>query len=128
MILLDIWLRTHVGTSQVTHTGIFSAKIMFPKPLNVSWLNGDEVVPLGSFNMQPLIAKHKRAYINQTTQFEISDEDAFGRFTASMITAQNFTWRLESNDLAARALKFPLAKGIKFKKDVLFNGTPLFEL
>ncbi|THH12496.1 hypothetical protein EW146_g7640 [Bondarzewia mesenterica] len=111
----------------VTHTGIFSASIVFPKPLNISWVDGDQEVPLGSFSLQPLSARKKRAYINQTTNFDISDQDAFGRFAAAMITQQNFTWRLESNDLSVRALRFPVAKGIKFKKDVIFNGINNFD-
>ncbi|KAA1471743.1 hypothetical protein DENSPDRAFT_133322 [Dentipellis sp. KUC8613] len=111
----------------VTHTGIFSATISFPEPLNVTWVNGDEEVPLGYFGMQPLSAKNKRAYINQTTEFTVADQDAFGRFTQFMITSDKFTWRLTSNNLAARALRFPVSKGIKFKKDITLNGINNFD-
>ncbi|TFY72142.1 hypothetical protein EVG20_g865 [Dentipellis fragilis] len=111
----------------VTHTGIFSATISFPEPLNVSWVNGDEEVPLGYFGLQPLSAKNKRAYINQTTDFTVADQDAFGRFTQFMITSDKFTWRLTSNNLAARALRFPVSKGIKFRKDITLNGINNFD-
>ncbi|TFY75371.1 hypothetical protein EWM64_g8642 [Hericium alpestre] len=111
----------------VSHTGIFSAKIMFPEPLNVSWINGGEEVPLGHFSLTPISAKNKRAYINQTTEFTIVDPDSFGRFAAAMITSEQFTWRLKSNQLAARALRFPVSKGIKFQKDITLNGIDNFD-
>lgn len=76
-------------------------------------------------NLSPLSTKNKRATINDTTVFNIIDEVAFGRFAGQMITAQNFTWRLESENLHVQALKFPLSKGIKFKKDVTLNGNEL---
>jgi hypothetical protein len=70
-----------------------------------------------------LSAKNKHAIINQTSSFVITNEDSFGRFTAYMITAQNFTWRLTSNSLHVQALKFPVAKGISFNKDITLAGT-----
>ncbi|EPQ57376.1 hypothetical protein GLOTRDRAFT_120580 [Gloeophyllum trabeum ATCC 11539] len=106
----------------VTHTGIFNAKIDFTKPIDVTWLDGGNEVPLGSMTMSGLSAKSKRAYINQTTTFNISDEDAFGKFAGAMITRENFTWRLESHDLKVQALKFPVSHGIKFKKEITLAG------
>lgn len=80
-------------------------------------------------DLQPLYAKGstKRAPLNQTTTFNITDEDAFGEFTAAMITRQNFTWRLTSNNLQVNALKFPAAKGLHFNKDVVLNGINNFD-
>ncbi|KAI0268735.1 hypothetical protein BC834DRAFT_651204 [Gloeopeniophorella convolvens] len=111
----------------VSHAGIFSAQIGFSRPLRVAWLNGSDEVPLGQLNFQPLNARKKRAFINQTSNFEVTDQDAFGRFTQHMITSQNFTWRLQSDDLHVRALKFPMSKGLKFKKDLTLNGINNFE-
>ena len=68
----------------------------------------------------------KLGAINDTTTFQIRDEDAFGRFSAYLITAKNFTWRLESKNLRVRAASFPVAKGIKFKKDLTLNGNVFF--
>lgn len=73
-------------------------------------------------NFEALSAKHKRATINQTTTFEIGDEDAFGRFAGHMITASSFTWRMRSNNLHVQAAKFPMSKGIKFDKELTLNG------
>ena len=72
--------------------------------------------------LSPISAAHKRATINQTTSFVIQDEDAFGRFAAYMITSQNFTWKLRSSNLRVQALKFPVAKGITFDKEITLNG------
>lgn len=92
---------------------------------------GDQEVvrPLGVMDLQPLYAKSstKRAPLDQTTTFNITDEDAFGEFTAAMITRQNFTWRLTSNNVQANALKFPAAKGLHFNKDVVLNGINNFD-
>ncbi|KAI0063538.1 hypothetical protein BV25DRAFT_1915044 [Artomyces pyxidatus] len=110
----------------VSHTGIFDATIAFTQPLNVSWLDGSDEVPIGSFTLQQLNAKNKRAYINQTTEFTVTDEDAFGRFTQYMITSQNFTWRLQSEKLKVQAMKFPMSHGISFKKDLTINGINSF--
>src|SRR5579863_3115294 len=82
---------------KVSHAGIFSAQISFVQPLSVSWVNGSEEIPLGLFNLETLNVKKKRAYINQTTDFTITDQNAFGRFTQYLITSNNFTWRLRSN-------------------------------
>lgn len=79
-------------------------------------------VPIGTMALDTLWAKSKRATINQTTTFHITDEEAFGRFAGVMITAQNFTWRLQSNNLRVQALKFPVSKGIGFDKTLTLNG------
>lgn len=71
-----------------------------------------------------LSAKHKRAVIDMNTTFNIVDEDAFGRFSTHLITAQNFTWRLVSHNLKVQAAKFPVAKGITFDKTITLNGKP----
>ena len=112
---------------KVSHAGIFSAQISFTRPLYVSWVNASEEVPLGVFNLQPLYVKKKRAYINQTADFTITDQGAFGQFTQYMITSNNFTWRLRSDDLHVRALKFPVSKGVSFKKDLHLSGACLVE-
>ncbi|KIJ38952.1 hypothetical protein M422DRAFT_258368 [Sphaerobolus stellatus SS14] len=116
-------------TGLVTNTGIFSATIHFTKPINVGWVQtlGSSPLPLGSMSLDSLSAKHHRAELNQATTFTITNESNFGLFTAALITDKNFTWHLESNDLRVNAMKFPVAKGIKFKKDVLLNGINNFD-
>ncbi|KAL0956087.1 hypothetical protein HGRIS_002255 [Hohenbuehelia grisea] len=106
----------------VAHTGIFSATIDFTEDTSVAWVDGDTEVHLGRMRLANLRAKNKRAPINDNTTFFIEDEDAFARFSSVMITQQNFTWRLESHNLRVQAMKFPVAKGITFKKDMTLNG------
>ncbi|KAF9245017.1 hypothetical protein BU15DRAFT_85819 [Melanogaster broomeanus] len=100
----------------VSHTGIFSASISFPNPVNVSWIDNSTKVPIGYMQLSTLYAKNKHATLNDTTTFYITDQDAFGRFTSAMITSQNFTWQLESSDLSVHAAIFPTAHGISFNK------------
>ncbi|TDL25981.1 hypothetical protein BD410DRAFT_895443 [Rickenella mellea] len=106
----------------VTNTGIFNAKIEFTQPVNVFWVNGDTQKELGSITLDALSAKHKRAYINQTTTFNVLDQAAFGEFTSFMITQPQFKWRLKSGGLKVHALKFPVANGVNFDKIVTLNG------
>jgi hypothetical protein len=108
----------------VSHAGIFNAKIDFLQPINVAWEESGvkNPTPLGAFSLQELTVKNKRAYLNQTVQFTISDQNAFGRFTTTMITTQNFTWLLTSQNVRVAALKFPVAHGLSFKKYVTLNG------
>ena len=118
--------RVH-STSQCKYPkSSLPCKFFSPRVEQVSWkINGSEI-PLGTITLSPLDSKHKRATINQTTTFQITDEDAFGQFTKTMITQPNFTWHLHSDGLKANALKFPVAKGISFDKDVTLNGINSF--
>ncbi|KAF7983257.1 hypothetical protein HWV62_22882 [Athelia sp. TMB] len=113
----------------VTHTGIFAATIAFTEKIAVTWKeNTTTGTPLGFMTLTQLSAHHKRAYVNQTTQFTIIDQEAFGRFSAHLITAENFTWNLKSDNLRVQAIKFPVDYGIHFNKDLTlpainnFNG------
>ncbi|PPQ89568.1 hypothetical protein CVT25_012240 [Psilocybe cyanescens] len=84
----------------VFNTGIINAKIHFTEATNVSWIEDDGTeTQLGYMQLHDLSTKSKRAIINDTTDFIILDESAFGRFSGNLITAQNFTWRLISHNL-----------------------------
>lgn len=108
---------------QVTHTGIFAATIAFTEKIAITWKeNATANTPLGYMTLTQLSAHHKRAYVNQTTQFTIIDQEAFGRFSAHLITAENFTWNLKSDNLRVRAIKFPVDYGIHFNKDLTLPG------
>lgn len=112
----------------VSHAGIFKASLKFNQPLQVTWVNssGDHV-PLGSFPLDKLYVRNKRAYINQTVPFTIADEDAFGQFAKTMITQPNFTWHLTSEKLDVRALAFPTAHNLHFSKDLTLQGMNSFD-
>ncbi|KAH9934026.1 uncharacterized protein BXZ73DRAFT_100865 [Epithele typhae] len=109
--------------SWVSHAGIIPATITFNQPLSVGWYNASgAIVPLGSFTLDPLKVKSKRAYINQTVPFTITDEANFALFTSSMITQPNFKWHLTSEKLDVRALAFPTAHDLHFNKDLVLQG------
>ncbi|TBU23049.1 hypothetical protein BD311DRAFT_704566 [Dichomitus squalens] len=112
----------------ISHGGIFSATVKFNEPIAVLWTNskGDQV-QLGSFLLDPLTIKNKRAYINETVPFSIDDETAFSQFTSALITEQNFTWHLTSEKVDVRALKFLTAHELKFQKDVALSGMNNFQ-
>lgn len=73
-------------------------------------------------NFQPLTAKNKRATLNQTVRFQISDTNAFGEFTSTLITQPNFTWQLTCPNLQVNADKFPAATKLHFSKQLTLNG------
>ncbi|KAJ7716738.1 hypothetical protein DFH07DRAFT_349612 [Mycena maculata] len=113
----------------VAHTGVISASISFPDPVNVSWVpnDGSAETSLGYLSLDTLHAKSKRATINQTaTPFTITNQEGFGLFAQHLITDKNFTWRLTSSNLRVQALEFPVSKGIKFDKTITLNGFESF--
>ncbi|KAG8787307.1 hypothetical protein FRB91_009037 [Serendipita sp. 411] len=115
----------------VTNTGIIPAVIHWTEPVRVSWMrdygkDNETEVPIGTMVLDDLVAKNKRANINQTTEFNIVDEASFGLFTQDMITKPEFTWRLASDNLKVNAAKFPQAKGLRFRKDVTLKGINSF--
>lgn len=90
----------------------------------MTWLEDDgSNTMLGVMQLGELSTKHKRAVIDQNTTFIILNETAFGRFSSHLITAQNFTWRLQSHNLRVQALKFPVAKGLTFDKTIVLDGS-----
>ncbi|KAG6878541.1 hypothetical protein C0993_004439 [Termitomyces sp. T159_Od127] len=112
----------------VTHTGIISSRIEFPEPVEVSWFENEFTeTKIGTVTFDTLFAKDKRASINATSNFMITDGDAFGRFSTQLITSSNFTWRLKSSNLKVQALKFPVAKGLSFDKNVTMQGFNSFD-
>ena len=114
-------------SSWISHAGIFTATIKFNQPLSVAWYVASGArVPIGAFQLQRLHVHSKRAYINQTVAFNITDEAAFSQFTQAMIMQPNFTWHLSSEKLDVQALKFPTAHGLHFNKDVTLKGMDNF--
>lgn len=83
----------------------------------VTWIDGDDENPiernLGVFTLPDVLYAHsKRAELNQTTQFNITDPEAWGDFTVAMITRPNFTWHMTSSNLKVRALEFPICLSV----------------
>ncbi|KAF8626824.1 hypothetical protein AX15_004657 [Amanita polypyramis BW_CC] len=111
----------------VAHTSPVPASIKFTEPVTVSWYLNGNATQLGTIQLQESIkTKHSRGTLNQTTTFKITDASAFDRFSRYLITSSNFTWLLQSQNLRVNAAKFPVAKGISFKKYVTINGLNSF--
>ncbi|KAL0580357.1 hypothetical protein V5O48_000210 [Marasmius crinis-equi] len=112
----------------VTNTGPIPATIDFKEPIQVAWVqeNGTET-KLGTMTLDRLHAKKSGTVVDQTTTFNIVDEDAFGTFAAAMITSQEFQWKLTSNNLRVQAAKFPVSNGIKFDKTITLQGFNSFD-
>ena len=79
-------------------------------------------ISIGTMWLDTLSASGGQAGIDQTTQFNITDEDSFGEFTKTMITKPEFTWRLASENIKVNAMQFPQATGLHFQKDVTLQG------
>lgn len=96
---------------------------MFTQPAEVYWVeNATTQTHLGNMYLHDFAAKNKRAKINDTTLFQIINEAAFGRFSISLITSNNFTWRLVSRNINVRAASFPLCTGITLDKMLTMKG------
>lgn len=112
----------------VSHAGIISARIQFTKPIQVEWITDNGPVHLGEIqNFQDIKASHKRADIDQIDPFMITNEQGFADFTKFMITQPQFDWRLTSDSIKVHALKFPVANGIKFNKNITLKGINNFQ-
>ncbi|KAF8629168.1 hypothetical protein AX17_005753 [Amanita inopinata Kibby_2008] len=112
----------------VFHTSPIHATIRFTEPINVAWVQDGNVTQIGTMELHDTLkSRHSRAFLNQTTTFHITDAAAFGRFSEYLITSPNFTWVLESHNLRINAVKFPVAKGIHFKKYITLNGLNGFD-
>lgn len=108
---------------QVKKLGIFPAQVHFLQPVEVYWMNPDNMheVRLGEFPLARLGAAWGHAKLNQISHFTIGDEDGFGRFSEHLITQTAFTWRLRSR-VDASAFGFLPARNLDFVKDVTLPG------
>jgi hypothetical protein len=130
----------------VSNTGIIPAVIHWSDPVQVccqsncfggakdfqvAWMrdygqDNETEISIGSMWLDTLSASGGQAAINQTTMFNITDQDSFGEFTQTMITKENFTWRLTSDNIKVNALQFPQATGLHFSKDLTLQGINSF--
>lgn len=104
---------------QVRKVGIFPAHLFFEEPVRVFWIapeNLTQELELGQFNLARIGVAAGHGRIKQQTQFNISNEPAFARFTEYLITQKEFTWRLKSNNVQAKAFSFIAVNGLSFIK------------
>lgn len=89
-------------------------------------LDNETEISIGTMWLDSLSASGGQAGIDQTTQFNITDQSSFGEFTKTMITKPEFTWRLSSENIKVNAMQFPQATGLHFRKDVTLQGINSF--
>ncbi|GAA95808.1 hypothetical protein E5Q_02465, partial [Mixia osmundae IAM 14324] len=113
---------------EATKTGIFPAHIFFHRPVEVYWVNPDnmEELMLGTFPLEYLGAAAGHGRIHQETFFTITDVAGFGRFAEFLITQEAFTWRLRSGNVQAKAFSFLATRDLEFVKDLTLPGMANF--
>ncbi|KAI5474806.1 pre-rrna processing protein [Pseudohyphozyma bogoriensis] len=136
---------------QAHKVGIFPAKLAFERPVVVYWTapeNPTVELELGQFALDPIGVAAGHGRIKQETFFRITNETGFARFTqckhvsllkcfltvadhergarTDLITQEEFTWRLRSQHVQAKAFGFIAANGLDFVKDVTLPGMANF--
>ncbi|CAD6924941.1 unnamed protein product [Tilletia controversa] len=115
---------------QIKKTGIFPAHIFFREPVQVYWNTPPPNLVekrLGEFRLDRVGAALGHARLRQLTQFNISDEFAFGQFTEFLVTQEEFTWNLNCSNVHVKAFSFlPTFKNLQFRKHVVFKGMSNF--
>ena len=80
-------------------------------------------IHLGSFNLGRVSAAAGHGTVNQATNFEIADEEGFGIFSGYLISQEEFTWQIRSQNLHVEAFAFfPTYKNLNIVKDIVIKG------
>lgn len=104
---------------QVYKASIFPAHLSFQDPIQVYWIAPEDLsneLNLGQFELATIGVANGHGRVKQETFFNITNQDAFGRFTEYLITQEQFTWRLKSSNVKAKAFGFIPANGLTFTK------------
>lgn len=107
---------------EVRKASIFPAHIFFNEPVQVFWIapeNLTEELNLGQFELARIGVANSHGRVKQSTTFVINNQPAFGRFAEYLITQKEFTWRLKSSNVQAKAFSFIPANGLEFTKVIL---------
>lgn len=103
----------------IRKAGIFPATLYFQNPVQVYWIAPENLtheLSLGQFGLAPVSVASGGGQLRQKTVFNITNESAFARFTEYLITQKEFTWRLKSKDVQAKAFGFIAVSGLSFTK------------
>jgi hypothetical protein len=102
----------------VTDTGPLDAQIEM-KDKVVMYYNGEE---LGRMAMDPINAKAGiGATLDSAPTFEVTNKDAFGRFSKIMMSEKSFTWVMKGT-ARVRAMGLLTIDNIKLEKELTFTG------
>ncbi|BGP00846.1 hypothetical protein RTBOTA2_002159 [Rhodotorula toruloides] len=106
---------------QVKKVGIFPAHLYFHRPVRAYWVspkNTSREIQIGHFNLDYIGVAAGHGRIKQQTKFFIDDEPGFTEFAQYLITQDQFTWRLKSTEVQAKAFGFIPANHLDFTKDL----------
>jgi hypothetical protein len=107
----------------VTDTGPFDAQIEMKDKVKM-YYKGEE---LGQMVMDPINAKAGvGATLDSAPTFEVTNKDAFGRFSKVMMGESSFTWTLKGT-ARVRAMGLLTIDNIKLEKELVFVGESLHE-
>ncbi|SGY79107.1 BQ5605_C008g05044 [Microbotryum silenes-dioicae] len=110
---------------QVRKVGVFPAQIYFREPVYVHWIapeNLTQELQIGHFQLDRIGVAAGHGRIKQQTTFVIDDVPGFSRFAQYLITQDEFTWRLKSNNVEAKAFGFIPARNLAFVKDLTLKA------
>ncbi|GJN94719.1 hypothetical protein Rhopal_007810-T1 [Rhodotorula paludigena] len=114
---------------QVKKVGIFPAQLYFERPVRAYWVsprNTTREIQIGHFALERIGVAAGHGRIKQQTQFLIDDQEGFAEFAQFLITQEQFTWRLRSESVQAKALGFIAANRLDFTKDLTLPGMANF--
>ncbi|GAA5969858.1 hypothetical protein JCM21900_004182 [Sporobolomyces salmonicolor] len=106
---------------QVKKVGVFPAQLYFHEPVFVTWTAPEDPfteLHLGHFELARIGVAAGHGRIKQQTEFVIDDQPGFARFAQYLITQEEFTWRLRSKEVQAKAFGFIPANHLNFVKDL----------
>ncbi|KAI8054134.1 hypothetical protein BDF22DRAFT_457578 [Syncephalis plumigaleata] len=107
---------------KIKDTGPFDAQIEL-KDKVVMYYNGEE---LGRMAMDPINAKAGvGATLDSAPTFEVTNKDAFGRFSKVMMGEKSFTWVMKGM-ARVRAMGLLTIDNIKLEKELTFAGMQNF--
>lgn len=119
---------------QIKKAGVFPAHIYFRDPVKVLWNTPPSKdrpmreVMLGTFPLERVGVAAGHARIKQVSRFNITDVPAFTEFTKYMLTQEEFTWRLQCDNVHIEAFSFlPTFENLPMTKDVVFKGMDNFK-
>ncbi|KAG0088387.1 hypothetical protein BGZ92_006241 [Podila epicladia] len=107
----------------IANTGPFDAQIAFPMGSTVSWVNGENVIPIGQIAMPTVPAKANvgAPLVLSNVSFAVANAEAMGQFVGYSLKAESFEWEITANEMVIFAMGAPIPH-VNMKKRVTLKG------
>ncbi|KAG0342717.1 hypothetical protein BG000_002062 [Podila horticola] len=107
----------------IANTGPFDAQIAFPMGSTVSWVNGENVLPIGQIAMPTVPAKANvgAPLVLSNVSFAVANAEAMGQFVGYSLKAESFEWEITANEMVIFAMGAPIPH-VNMKKRVTLKG------